>query len=184
MKKHIALHDGTVVSIESLNGKEDVREFQQFINALIREGTYLLVDKPVTLTEEKQWLQNQLKEQRTGKQLYFKALVNGRLIGDCYAKPGFGRNQGNVNLGIAIAKRWRGKGVGRILLKELIQQSEKKWHPKNIYLLVVSANTKARTLYESLGFRRIATLPQWYEYGTKYYDEFLLLLDKKRFLKR
>jgi RimJ/RimL family protein N-acetyltransferase len=181
MKKHILLKDGTIVCIEPVNGTEDFREFQRFINTLTREGTYLLVDKPITLKEEKQWLKTQVTEQRKGKQIYLKALVDGRLIGNCFAKPGFGRNHGNVNLGIAIAKKWRGKGVGYILLNELIQRSEKKWHPKNIYLHVVSANTKACQLYESLSFRKIALLPQWFEYNKRYLDEYLLVLDKKVF---
>lgn len=183
MKKHILLKDETIICIEPVNGTEDCRDFQRFINTLIREGTYLLVDKPITLKEEKQWLKTQVTEQRKGKQIYLKALVDGRLIGDCFAKPGFGRNHGNVNLGIAIVKKWRGKGLGYMLLNELIQRSEKKWHPKNFYLHVVSANTKAYQLYESLGFRKIALLPQWFEYNKRYLDEYLLLLDKKAFFR-
>lgn len=184
MKKHIVLKDGTIVCIEPVNGTEDFREFQRFINTLTRERTYLLVNKPITLKEEKQWLKTQVTEQRKGQQIYLKACVEGRLIGDCFAKPGFGRNHGNVNLGIAIAKKWRGKGIGHILLEELIFRSEKKWHPKNIYLHVVSANKKAYRLYESLGFRIIAQLPQWFEYNKGYLDEYLLILDNERFIQQ
>ena len=180
-QKIIRLRDSTIVRIEPLTGKEDAREFQRFINALTREGTYLLMNKPVTLDEEKQWLQTQITEQRKGQQLHLKALVNERLIGTCIAKPGFGRNQGNINLGIGIAKQWRGKGIGHLLLGELICRAERKWHPKNIYLQVVSVNRRAVHLYESLGFHIIARLPQWFEYDKKYYDEYLLLLDKEQF---
>jgi RimJ/RimL family protein N-acetyltransferase len=181
LRKRLILRDGTTVLIEPVNGKEDIREFQRFINTLTREGAYLLADKPVTLKEEKQWLQTQIQAQKKGEQIYLKALVNGRLIGDCFVKPGFGRNRGNVNLGISITKNWRGKGIGRFLLEELIFSSEQKWHPKNIYLHVVSLNKKARQLYESLGFRIIAWLPQWFEYYTTYLDEYILILDTKRF---
>jgi RimJ/RimL family protein N-acetyltransferase len=181
MKKHIVLKNGTIVVIEPLTGKEDAREFQRFINTLTREKTYLLVSKPITLKEEKQWLKTQMNEQKKGQQIYLKALVDGRLIGDCFARPGFGRNHGNINLGIAIVNQWRGKGLGYLLLRELIDRSEKKWHPKNIYLHVVSANTNARGLYESLGFHIIAQLPQWFEYNDGYLDEYLLILDKERF---
>ena len=135
----------------------------------------------MTLKEEKKWLQTQIQAQRKGEQIYLKALVNGHLIADCFAKPGFGRNRGNINLGIAVAKNWRGKGIGHILIEEIILRSEQKWHPKNIYLHVVSANKKARQVYESLGFRIIAQLPQWFEYNTTYLDEFILILDTKRF---
>ena len=183
-QKIIRLRDRTIVRIELLTGKEDSREFQRFINALTREGTYLLMNKSVTLDEEKQWLQTQNTAQRKGQQLHLKALVDEHLIGTCSAKPGFGRNHGNVNLGITIAKPWRGKGIGHILLKELIQQSENKWRPKNIYLQVVSVNKKALHLYESLGFRIIARLPQWFEYDKKFYDEYLLLLDKELFFQQ
>lgn len=52
-QKNVRLHDGTLLRIAPLNGKEDAQEFQRFINALTREGAYLLVDKPVSLKEEK-----------------------------------------------------------------------------------------------------------------------------------
>jgi len=183
-KKNVVLKDGTIVQIEPLTSRGDVREFQHFINTLTREGTYLLVDKHVTLREEKQWLQTQVCEQKKGQQIYLTALVDGRLIGTCFAKPGFGRNQGNVNLGIALVKQWRGKGLGFLLLSELMERAEKKWHPKNFYLHAVSANTQARRLYESLGFRVIAQLPGWFEYQTRYLDEYLLILDKERFVRQ
>jgi ribosomal protein S18 acetylase RimI-like enzyme len=184
MRTQMRLKDGSIVKIEPLNGREDAKEFQEFINTLTKEKTYLLVDKPVTLKEEKQWLKTQLLEHRKGHQIYLKALINGRLIGDCFAKPGFGRNQGNVNLGIAIAKNWRRKGLGYLLLTELIERSEQKWHPKNIYLHVISKNTTARRLYETLGFHIIATLPDWFEYEKKYLDEYMLILDKEKFVQQ
>jgi RimJ/RimL family protein N-acetyltransferase len=180
-QKIIRLHDGAIVRIEPFTGKEDAREFQRFINALTREGTYLLMNKLVTLDEEKKWLQTQITEQRKGQQLHLKALVDERLIGTCMAKPGFDRNHGNVNLGIGIAKQWREKGIGYILLEELICRAERKWHLKNIYLQVVCVNRRAFHLYESLGFRIIARLPQWFEYDKKFYDEYLLLFEKELF---
>ncbi|MCJ7572015.1 MAG: GNAT family N-acetyltransferase [Candidatus Thermoplasmatota archaeon] len=177
-KKNVVLRDGTNVLIESLTGKENIREFQRFINTLTGEGAYLLVDKPVTFKEEKQWLKAQIQAHKKGEQIYIKALANDHLIGDCFAKPGFGRNHGNKNLGIAIKKQWRGKGLGNIMLKELILLSEEKWHPKNVFMHVVSSNKNALSLYESLGFRKIAHLPQWFEYYGKYLDEIVLILEK------
>jgi hypothetical protein len=51
LRKSLVLKDGTTIRIEPVNGKEDPREFQRFINTLTKEGTYLLVDKPVTFKE-------------------------------------------------------------------------------------------------------------------------------------
>lgn len=89
---------------------------------------------------------------------------------------------GTSTLGSQLRKKWRGKGLGHVLLTELIEDVEKRWHPKNIYHLhVVSANTQAGHLYESLGFCIIASFPQWFEYNKGYLDEHLLILDKKTF---
>ncbi|MBN2599598.1 MAG: GNAT family N-acetyltransferase [Candidatus Thermoplasmatota archaeon] len=85
---------------------------------------------------------------------------------------------------MGISKQWRGKGIGHLLLEELICRSEKKWHPKNMYLQVVSVNRTAFHLYESLGFRMITRLPQWFEYDKKFYDEYLLLLDTEQFFQQ
>lgn len=181
MRKTLLLKDGTILQIEPLNDKEDIREFQRFINTLTKEGVYLMVDKVVTFKEEKEWLQTQVQSQKKGEQIYLKAMVNNHLIANCFAKRGFGRNRGNINLGLAIEKNWREKGIGHMLIKELILRSERKWHPKNIYLHVASANKKARNLYESLGFAVIARLPQWFEYNTTYLDEYILILNKNIF---
>jgi RimJ/RimL family protein N-acetyltransferase len=172
----VVLRDGTKVLVKPVDGKEDVREFQRFINALTREGTYLLVDKPISLKDETRWFRDQIRAVKKGEQIYLKALVDGRLVGDCFAKPGFGRNRGNVNLGIAVVRKWRGKGLGTLLLQDIIVRVQKKWHPKNIYLHVVSANTRARRVYESLGFQVVARLPHWFEYRGKYLDEYILIL--------
>lgn len=114
------LRDGTNVLIKSLTGKENTQEFQRFTNTLTKEGTYLLVNKKVTFKEKKQWLKAQIQSQKKGELIYIKALANGHLIGDFFAKPGFRRNQENINLSIAIKKQWQGKGLGNIMLKELI----------------------------------------------------------------
>ena len=53
-----------------------------------------------------------------------------------------------------------------------------------MYLQVVSVNRTAFHLYESLGFRIIARFPQWFEYDKKFYDEYLLLLDKEQFFQQ
>jgi hypothetical protein len=94
MRKKLVLKDGTTMRIEPVNDKDDVKEFQRFINTLIKERVYILVDKLVTLREEKQWLQTQIEAQRKGEQIYLTALVNDHLIANCFAKPGFGQIEG------------------------------------------------------------------------------------------
>lgn len=175
-RKHVQLNDGTFILLEQLGRNEDVHEFRRFINSFVKENVYLLLDQPVTIQEEKNWLKNQIAASRKGEQIYLKALMNTQLIGLCHTQRGIYRNRGNVMMGIAVEKHWRRKGLGRLMLKEMILLAQQRWDPKNIYLHVVSANQKARGLYESLGFRIIGRLPHWFEYHGKYYDELILLL--------
>ena len=69
VKKKVILKDGTVLHIESMSGKEDAREFLGFINSFVTDGSYLLVDKPVTVREEKQWIRTQIQAQRKAEQI-------------------------------------------------------------------------------------------------------------------
>ena len=180
-KKTLQLKDGTDILIEQLTGREDPRQFQRFINPFVDEGAYLLLDKPLTLQEEKKWLKETAAANKKGQQIYLKALVGKQLVGSCSAQKGMFRERGNVSLGITIDQQWRGKGLGRFLLRDLIILVERQWHPQNIYLYTVVINRRALRLYQSLGFRVIARLPYWFFYEDTYYDEFVLILDRKYF---
>jgi|WetSurMetagenome_2_1015567.scaffolds.fasta_scaffold19127_3 L-amino acid N-acyltransferase YncA len=180
-KRQILLEDGTTVTIEQLTGKEDPKDFQQLINPIIKEGAFILRDKPVPIAEEKKWLAQRIDANRKGEEIYLKAIIDGKLIGCCNATQGRFMQRGNVDLGIMLDKRWRGKGIGKLLLEESIALSKKKWKPRNIYLMVVSENKEAVKLYTFLGFRVTAVLPGWINRKGRYYD--LLIMTQKN-LKR
>ena len=66
--------------------------------------------------------------------------------------PGYGFVAPDVpELSIAVAQRWRGSGVGRRLLEELLRRAAAAGHPS--LSLSVDADNPARRLYEALGFR-------------------------------
>ncbi|MBK9296309.1 MAG: GNAT family N-acetyltransferase [Candidatus Microthrix sp.] len=66
--------------------------------------------------------------------------------------PGYGYVADEVpELGMAIVGSWRGRGIGRRLLGDLLQR-----HPA-MSLSVDDANTAAVELYRSLGFRPVAS---------------------------
>ena len=124
-KRKILLDDGTHVTIEQLTGKEDAKDFQQLINPIIKEGAFILRDMPVSLAEEKKWLAERIDANKKGNEIFLKALMEGNLIGCCNATQGRFMEKGNVDLGIMLDKRWRGKGIGKLLLEESIALSKK-----------------------------------------------------------
>ena len=88
------------------------------------------------------------------------AFVDGRYAGNC-------RFDGNVatrkfthraSLGIALFQEFTGRGIGRIMLEKLLAVAKEKGY-EQMELSVYSENIRARKLYERLGFKEWARLP-------------------------
>jgi ribosomal protein S18 acetylase RimI-like enzyme len=76
-----------------------------------------------------------------------------------------------------IAPEWRGLGLGRALLEEVIARARQMAGLEQVRLGVVTTNTAAVALYRSLGFVVYGTDPRTLKLGERYWDEHLMLLD-------
>jgi ribosomal protein S18 acetylase RimI-like enzyme len=77
---------------------------------------------------------------------------------------------------VAVAPTAQGHGLGRRLMAELITAAR----TATIEVLTLDLradNTRAATLYESLGFHRYGTLPRFVAVGTRRYDKLFYALD-------
>lgn len=63
---------------------------------------------------------------------------------------------------IAIVPEARGRGFGRLLMRELLDEAEHRGATQ-VFLEVRADNSVARRLYESLGFAEIAVRPRYYQ---------------------
>ncbi len=87
-------------------------------------------------------------------------IVDGRLVGNCEV-----RWSGNIKLrhravvGIAIIKEFWGQGIGTRFFEELIRIAEGNPELIQIDLDFVEGNTRARALYEKMGFRIVGLKP-------------------------
>lgn len=160
-KKEIKTNDGTNIVLEQINGKEEVQDFLYYINELVEEKAEIFIDRFLSLEEEQKWLEEELKANEEGGSIYLKALAEGKLVGTCIAKKGLYKEKENAELGIALLKKWRGRGLGKKMLEELIKLVKKEWNSRLIHLHVFEKNTKAISLYKSLGFKEVARLPEW-----------------------
>ncbi len=79
-------------------------------------------------------------------------------------------------LNICVAPERQGKGVGRVLLRELIQQAAQR-KCAYIYLEVRVSNESAIGLYHSEGFNEVGVRPNYYPGKTKREDALLMTLD-------
>jgi RimJ/RimL family protein N-acetyltransferase len=84
-------------------------------------------------------------------------------------------HKGNV-YGMYVAPDMRGKGLGKALLIELIRRARNLEGLERLKLTVVSENTVAKKLYQSLGFETYGVERAALKHEGMYYDEDLMVL--------
>jgi ribosomal protein S18 acetylase RimI-like enzyme len=77
---------------------------------------------------------------------------------------------------VAVSPAAQGQGVGRRLMQELIAAARAA-HVEVLTLDLRADNTRAATLYESLGFTRYGQLPRFVAVGHHRYDKLFYALD-------
>lgn len=78
-------------------------------------------------------------------------------------------------LNIGVHPEFRQQGYGTMLMKHMIAKADL-YEVKNVTLEVRVSNFKAISLYESLGFIRVAKRKQYYQDGE---DALLMILERK-----
>ena len=73
-----------------------------------------------------------------------------------------GRCSQIANASYGVSKNARGKGIGRLLVTHSLQKAREDGFVGLQFNAVVCTNTAAIALYEDLGFRRIAQIPNGY----------------------
>lgn len=167
------LKDGTEVTLRTPR-MEDLDDILEFINALVKEKAMIYGAKPIKRAEEAKWLSNTLAEVETGKAVYIAAEAGGKVVASCSIQFKEGKQSHVCNLGIAISKEYRDKGLGTILMNELVRQA-RRFGKKMVTLGVFEKNPRAKHVYEKVGFREIGRLPKALLHGGKYQDEILMV---------
>ncbi|HIH22467.1 TPA: GNAT family N-acetyltransferase [Candidatus Micrarchaeota archaeon] len=174
------LKDGRIINIVPFNPQIPASEFLRFINRLIDEDIYIMHNTRYVLSQEIKWKRDKLAAIKKNNCVGLAALYGRRVIASLEARREPGNLSDNVSCGVAIAKGFRGFGLGEKMLRMLISLAKEKLHPKNIYLTVIADNTPAIALYKKVGFTKIiGRYPNWFKHKGKYIDSLTLLLVEK-----
>jgi L-amino acid N-acyltransferase YncA len=132
-------------------------------------GISLLPVRP-TLGEEAEWFARMFRRVQEGGSVAVVAEERGRAVGLCNVDPKGPQREGkHVGvLGISMARDWRGRGIGRALMAGALDQCRGKF--EIVELVLYATNARARSLYESLGFRVWGTQPRAVRRGDRYID--------------
>jgi GNAT superfamily N-acetyltransferase len=104
---------------------------------------------------------------------------DGEILGAYYQRPNHFKLGAHVaNGGYMVASAARGRGVGRALGEHSIQRAKDQGSHGLQYNFVVSTNTRAVKLWQSLGFNIIGTIPGGYHRKqTEYVDAYIMYKD-------
>lgn len=170
------LKDNTIVDIMEAK-PNDAEELLKFLKTVGSESNYLLLDEnglDATVEQEQEYIR---KANASITTKHFLAKTNGKIIGNCGINGSDRKKiKHNVNLGISILKEYWDKGLGTILLEHVVNYARITGKIKNIYLEVREDNLYAIKLYEKIGFKRIAMIPDKLYVNGKYHNELMYML--------
>jgi RimJ/RimL family protein N-acetyltransferase len=85
------------------------------------------------------------------------------------------RHKGIVST-MYVSKEFRGHGIARELLEELIKRVKTISGIEQINLIVIASNSKAKQLYEKIGFEKFGTEQNSIKWRGKYFSEDQMVL--------
>ncbi len=154
---------------------EDLDDLVIFANNLVKEDTFIMLNKEITKEEESKWLSETITQIEEGKKIQLAAVVNGKFAANCEIRVRDKKQTHVGEIGISVALPYRQEGIGHQLLTTLIEEG-KKAGLKLLILHCFENNDRALHLYEKLGFKRAGLVPDVYLYKGSYIGEVTLYL--------
>ena len=180
-EKQVTLTDGKKVLLRYPQ-IQDVVKLQQYINTLSQEDTYLLVSgETFSQEEEQKYLNDALKLMKDKNKIQILAFHNEQIIGNVEVNRMTKQRKRSLHVGeiaISVAKAYRGLGLGKILIAEIIKAG-KSLNLRQLYLTTFSINDRAKLLYKKMGFQIAGEIPGQILYKNKYIGQTIMYLPLK-----
>jgi ribosomal protein S18 acetylase RimI-like enzyme len=153
------------------------KEYQDFINDLIEEGAKLLMNVRQTLKDEQNWVKDVVKKVKEGKKVFLIVRDGKMVVGNTSFEMLTFRKNHIARMGIAIRQGYRGAGLGKYLITEIMKLAKKqlKPTPKLFQLEVYENNEPAIALYKKMGFKIVGKIPKQIQYKGKLISEYIMI---------
>ena len=153
--KTIPLKDGRTAILRSPMPEQDAADMRQYLLDICGETPYVLGYPEdwgyLTVEKEQELLQRHLDDPNG---LMIVAEVDGRIAGNCHI--GFNLKLKTYHRGsVAIGLRqvyWN-LGIGTAMFREMIDVARQRGSVTQLELEFIEGNSRARALYEKMGFR-------------------------------
>ena len=156
----IKLKDGRSAILRS-PGEDDAEEMLHFIIKASGETDYLMKYPEeyadFTLEQEKAFLRASNTNQNG---IMIACLVDGKIAGSCQISFCTGlKDRHRASIAIALLREFWSFGIGTRMLEEMIRLAEERGEVRQIELDFIEGNSRARSLYEKMGFRITGVKP-------------------------
>ncbi len=157
----------------------DAAAFLKYINALSQERTFILAQgRKFKIEEEKKWLSENIKNIQKKKTVMLAVFAGKELIGSASVEQESDAVASQGIFHIGIAKKFRGEGIGKLLMALAIEEAARNIKGLRIITLNVFANNPvAMKLYKKMGFKKFGSLPKSVLHRGKYIDNDYMYLN-------
>lgn len=153
MSNEFLLKDGTKIKIRK-SRPSDALAMNRTFNRSISKKEYVHRLTPSSLKETKEYLKKK-------GELIFVAYSGKAYAGSTSLRFKQQREKHMAEFGILIDEKFRGRGLGKLMMHETIKYAKKKGGLKFIVLHVYEPNKRAIALYRKMGFKQAAHLKDW-----------------------
>jgi len=160
---------------------KNIKKFQKHINALIAEDAKILMNTQATLKDEQEFVESAISEIKNKTRVHIIVEDGNEIIGGVDIKRDRWRRNHIGKLGIAIRDGYRGIGLGRYIMAEILKLAKKelKPMPKIVQLEVYENNKPAIALYKKMGFKTVGKIPKQIQYKGKLIAEYIMIKEIK-----
>ncbi len=147
-----------------------------YLKTVTGETRFLMCESDEVHYTEEQEIEfiRSYNESETG--LLMLGFLDGEYVGNCSftKKTGSRRAAHRAGVGIALFQKFTGQGIGKIMLKKLIEEA-KKAKFEFCELIVYEGNDRAYKLYRKLGFVECGRIPKANKYADGTYADHILM---------
>lgn len=154
----------------------DEKPITKYINTLSDERTFLSFQgEQETIESQKEFLDHKSQSVNEGKAVIILAFCGNEIIGVAEIQMDKRTSRHIGLLAIAVAKKYRGIGLGKILMENIINEALEKLKDLEIIILGVFArNTVAINMYKKFGFKEEGRLPNGVKLENGYDDHIFM----------
>lgn len=152
------------------------KEYLDFINSLIEEDAKILMNKKQTLKDEKDFITKAIKATKSEKKVFIIAKDGKKVVANTSIELGPYKRSHIGKFGIAVRNGYRGIGLGKYIMAEILSLAKKQLPGLKIFQLEVYENNKpAIALYKKMGFKVVGHIPKQVQHKGKIIGEYLMI---------